>query len=184
MIILLYAFYVAVCLFLIAVVLLQSGKGSDLASAFGAGGSQSAIGARGATTALSRLTTYSAVLFMVLSLTLAIVNSRDVSVMDKAAPVTTKKAPATPASSKTTGDTLPAGADAANPPPEGGISPGPESTEPPSGTEDLHLSAPAGEPEPGAPAGGKATSDDDPIPQAAKPEENLPAPSPTGAPAP
>ncbi|MFN7974543.1 MAG: preprotein translocase subunit SecG [Acidobacteriota bacterium] len=83
MTILLYTIYVLVCLFLIAVVLLQSGKGADLASAFGAGGSQAAIGARSAATALSRLTTYSAVLFMVLSLVLAVRKSKDESVLDR-----------------------------------------------------------------------------------------------------
>ena len=70
----LYTLYILVCFFLITVVLLQSGKGADLASALGGGGSQAAIGARGAATALSRLTTYAAVAFMVLSLVLSILN--------------------------------------------------------------------------------------------------------------
>ncbi len=64
--------YVVVCVFLILVVLLQSGKRADIAGAFGGGGSQTAFGARGAATLLSRLTTISAILFMVLALVLSV----------------------------------------------------------------------------------------------------------------
>ena len=53
--------HVIVCLFLIAVVLLQSGKSGDLAAAFGGQGSQTAFGPRGAASALSRATTWSAI---------------------------------------------------------------------------------------------------------------------------
>ena len=67
--------YVIVCLFLIAVVLLQTGKRADLAGACGGGGSQTAFGTRGAATFLSRMTTVFAVLFMVLSLALSIYSS-------------------------------------------------------------------------------------------------------------
>jgi preprotein translocase subunit SecG len=67
--------YVIVCLFLIAVVLLQTGKRADLAGAFGGGGSQTAFGTRGAATFLSRMTTVFAVLFMILSLSLSIYSS-------------------------------------------------------------------------------------------------------------
>ncbi len=49
--------YVIICFFLILVVLLQQGKGADIAGAFGGGGSQTAFGARGATTFLHKLTT-------------------------------------------------------------------------------------------------------------------------------
>ena len=51
------AVHLVVCLVLIAVVLLQSGKGADLAGAFGGGGSQTAFGPRGAGTFLGKLTT-------------------------------------------------------------------------------------------------------------------------------
>lgn len=64
--------HVIVSLFLIAVVLLQSGKSGDLAAAFGGQGSQTAFGPRGAATALSKATTLSAILFMVTSITLAL----------------------------------------------------------------------------------------------------------------
>ena len=81
--ILLTLLHVAVCVFLILVVLLQTGKSADLAGAFGGGGSQTALGSRGAATILTKLTTTSAVLFMVTSLSLAIVATRRApSIMD------------------------------------------------------------------------------------------------------
>ncbi len=64
--------HVVVCLFLIVVVLLQSGKAGDISAAFGGQGSQAAFGPRGAATALSKATTISAVLFMLTSITLSI----------------------------------------------------------------------------------------------------------------
>ena len=72
MVILITIVHIAVCLFLIIVVLLQSGKSGDIAAAFGGMGSQTAFGPRGAATALSKATTWSAVLFMVTSITLSI----------------------------------------------------------------------------------------------------------------
>lgn len=68
--------HVVVCLFLIAVVLLQSGKSGDLAAAFGGQGSQTAFGPRGAATALSKATTWSAIIFMLTSITLSIFAAR------------------------------------------------------------------------------------------------------------
>jgi preprotein translocase subunit SecG len=68
--------HIAVCLFLIIVVLLQSGKSGDISAAFGGMGSQTAFGPRGAATALSRATTWSAIIFMVTSITLSILVSR------------------------------------------------------------------------------------------------------------
>jgi preprotein translocase subunit SecG len=68
--------HVVVCLFLVVVVLLQSGKAADLAGAFGGMGSQTVFGPRGAATALSRATTASAVLFMVTSLGLSVIATR------------------------------------------------------------------------------------------------------------
>src|SRR5690348_15008419 len=69
--------HVLVCLFLIVVVLLQSGKAADLAGAFGGMGSQTAFGPRGSATVLSKATTISAVLFMVTSLSLSIMATRN-----------------------------------------------------------------------------------------------------------
>jgi preprotein translocase subunit SecG len=68
--------HVIVCLFLIIVVLLQSGKAADLAGAFGGMGSQTAFGPRGSATLLSKATTISAVLFMITSLSLSILATR------------------------------------------------------------------------------------------------------------
>ncbi|MBV9669314.1 MAG: preprotein translocase subunit SecG [Acidobacteriales bacterium] len=76
MIYLVIAIHVLVCLFLIAVVLLQSGQSADLAGAFGGQGSQTAFGSRGAATVLTRATTWAAVLFMITSITLSIMQSR------------------------------------------------------------------------------------------------------------
>ena len=75
MIILLVILHVIVCLFLIGVVLLQQGKSADLASAFGGQGSQTAFGPRGAANLLTRLTTWSAVIFMLTSIGLTIAMS-------------------------------------------------------------------------------------------------------------
>jgi preprotein translocase subunit SecG len=77
MYILLLIVHVIVCLFLIIVVLLQSGKAADLAGAFGGMGSQTAFGPRGSATLLSKATTISAVLFMVTSLSLSIMATRN-----------------------------------------------------------------------------------------------------------
>ena len=66
------ACHVVASLVLILVVLLQSGKAGDLAATFGSTGSQTAFGARGAASVLTRATTVAAVVFMVTSLTLAI----------------------------------------------------------------------------------------------------------------
>ncbi len=77
MYILLWIIHVIVCLFLIIVVLLQSGKAADLAGAFGGAGSQTAFGPRGSATLLSKATTISAILFMVTSLSLSILATRN-----------------------------------------------------------------------------------------------------------
>jgi preprotein translocase subunit SecG len=76
-IILLTILHVLVCLFLIIVVLLQSGKAADLAGAFGGMGSQTAFGPRGSATLLSKATTISAILFMLTSMSLSIFATRD-----------------------------------------------------------------------------------------------------------
>jgi preprotein translocase subunit SecG len=106
MIILLTIIHVVVCIFLVIVVLLQSGKAADLAGAFGGMGSQTAFGPRGAATVLSKATTIAAGLFMVTSLTLAIMATRNAgtgssvlerqkrAVQKNAAPATNPAAPA------------------------------------------------------------------------------------------
>ena len=89
MIILLTIVHVIVCLFLVIVVLVQSGKTADLAGAFGGMGSQTVFGPRGSATVLSKATTLAAALFMITSLTLSILATRGGSggptLLDKAA---------------------------------------------------------------------------------------------------
>jgi preprotein translocase subunit SecG len=62
--------HVIVCVILIVVVLLQHGKSADIAATFGGMGSQTAFGPRGTATALSRLTTWCAIIFMLTSMSL------------------------------------------------------------------------------------------------------------------
>jgi preprotein translocase subunit SecG len=103
MMILITILHVIVCLFLIGVVLLQSGKSADIAAAFGGMGSQTAFGPRSAANALTKATTWAAVIFMLTSFTLAIFASRrstsSGSVLEgtKSAPIS---APATPQQQK------------------------------------------------------------------------------------
>ena len=68
--------HVIVCLFLIGVVLLQQGRSADLAGAFGGQGSQTAFGPRAAANVLTRLTTWSAIIFMLTSISLTVLYSR------------------------------------------------------------------------------------------------------------
>ena len=68
--------HVLVSIFLILVVLVQQGKGADLAGAFGGGGSQTAFGARGATTLLHKLTTGFFIAFVITSMALAVLQAR------------------------------------------------------------------------------------------------------------
>jgi preprotein translocase subunit SecG len=82
--------HVIVCLFLIGVVLLQQGRSADLAGAFGGQGSQTAFGPRAAANVFTRLTTYSAIIFMLTSVTLTVLmvrsGSGSHSVLDKSKP--------------------------------------------------------------------------------------------------
>jgi preprotein translocase subunit SecG len=76
MVMLLTFVHIAVALVLILVVLLQSARGTDLAGAFGGMGSQTAFGPRGTTTFLSKTTAGLAAVFMVTSLSLAVLSNR------------------------------------------------------------------------------------------------------------
>jgi preprotein translocase subunit SecG len=71
--------HVIVSLFLIGVVLLQQGRSADLAGAFGGQGSQTAFGPRAAANVLTRLTTWSAVIFVCTSITLTALYQRSTS---------------------------------------------------------------------------------------------------------
>ncbi len=67
--------HVVVCVALIMIVLLQTGKGADMGAAFGGGGSQTLFGSTGASTFLSKATTVAAIIFMLTSLVLAYLSS-------------------------------------------------------------------------------------------------------------
>jgi preprotein translocase subunit SecG len=68
--------HVIVCFFLIGVVLIQQGRSADLAGAFGGQGSQTAFGPRAAANVLTRLTTWSAIIFMCTSIALVVLFAR------------------------------------------------------------------------------------------------------------
>ncbi len=77
--------HVSVCILLILIVLLQSGKGAEMGASIGGGGSQTFFGAAGPANILTKITTGVAIIFMVTSLTLAYLSGHqaDSSVMTK-----------------------------------------------------------------------------------------------------
>jgi len=87
------------CFVLVLVILLQQGKGGDIASAFGGGASQAVFGARSGATVLSRATQISAALFIVAALALSIIGQRGPSSVlgDRPGPAPLAPAPASPA---------------------------------------------------------------------------------------
>jgi preprotein translocase subunit SecG len=93
--------YVLVCLVLSMVILLQQGRGGDIASAFGGSSSQAAFGARSGATLLTKATSIAAVLFMLFALTLSVLGqrggSRSILSGTPAPAATTTPAPAAPA---------------------------------------------------------------------------------------
>jgi preprotein translocase subunit SecG len=103
--------HVLACLFLIAVVLLQQGKGQDLASAFGGGATQTAFGPRGSANILSRATTILAGVFMVTSLSLSVLRPRGAGFLDQVpvapAPAAAPAAGTGPASAPGTSPAVP-----------------------------------------------------------------------------
>ena len=132
------AVYVLVCLFLIGVILLQQGKGGDIANAFGGGGSQAVFGARSGATLLTRATSVLAALFVILSMVLTAWGQRGsgsvVGGIDAPPPTPVTLPPATPAPlTPPAGTTAPAtqpatppadgAAGTTTPPPAGGAPP-------------------------------------------------------------
>jgi preprotein translocase subunit SecG len=92
------AVHTLVCLAIIGIVLLQAGKGADIGSAFGGGGSQAVFGSMGTPTILGKITTVVAILFMITSFSLAKLSSRAQSVVPATAPAPAETpAPAAPA---------------------------------------------------------------------------------------
>src|SRR6266542_3329031 len=79
--------HVLVSFVIIALVLLQAGKGADIGSAFGGGGSQAVFGSMGTPTVLGKLTTAVAIAFMVTSFSLAMLaHKRALTIMPATAP--------------------------------------------------------------------------------------------------
>jgi preprotein translocase subunit SecG len=105
--------HIVVSFFMIAVVLLQSGKGAEMGASFGSSGSQSVFGAGGGTTFLSKMTTGAAVIFMLTSLTLAYISGQpsSSSIMSNkskpAAVVPAQQAPSAPAQAAPTAPAVP-----------------------------------------------------------------------------
>ena len=107
--------HILVCIAMIVIVLLQSGKGAEMGASFGTGGSQSVFGASGGTTFMSKLTTGAAIIFMLTSLTLAYEssNASNSSIMSsraaqKAAPAKSAAPAATPGQPQTAAPAKPA----------------------------------------------------------------------------
>ncbi|MFI5116987.1 MAG: preprotein translocase subunit SecG [Terriglobales bacterium] len=100
MVVLITVIHIVVCLFLIIVVLLQSGQSADIAAAFGGMGSQTAFGTRTAATVLSKATTWAAIMFMITSITLSVFATRHAnrtgSVLEGSRPAPVKSAPMQP----------------------------------------------------------------------------------------
>jgi preprotein translocase subunit SecG len=112
--------HVLMCFGIIAIVLLQAGKGADIGSAFGGAGSQAVFGSMGTPTVLGKITGAIAIIFTLTSFSLAILGGeRSSSVVREAPPVSAPAAPATPGTPPTSGGTAPstsAPATAAPPP--------------------------------------------------------------------
>ena len=108
MYIVLVSVYILICFFLILVVLLQQGKGADIAGAFGGGGSQTAFGARGATTFLHKLTTGAFIGFILLSVLLTILDRHQRSTVMSTLPAKGGAAQKAPAPAPGTGKVVPA----------------------------------------------------------------------------
>jgi preprotein translocase subunit SecG len=110
--------HVIVSVFLIIVVLLQSGKAADLAGAFGGLGSQTVFGPRGSATVLTRATTISAIIFMLTSLGLSLLSTGGPvgggsgvgsDILDKMSAPSSSSAPATPGKAATPAAPAPGG---------------------------------------------------------------------------
>ncbi len=105
--------HVIVCIALIMIILLQSGKGADMGAAFGGGSSQTLFGSSGASGFLGKATTVAVIVFMLTSLSLAYISSHrigDSVVMEQKAPEEKQPAPAEPEKSVPSkpGESLPA----------------------------------------------------------------------------
>jgi len=123
MTILLIIFHILICLALVMIVLLQTGKGADMGATFGGGSSQTLFGSTGASTFLTKSTTLVAVAFMLTSLCLAYIstNKTGTSIMkDVENPVKEVAIPVGEVEVPVPIDQIPATADSVQPSAEGG----------------------------------------------------------------
>jgi preprotein translocase subunit SecG len=88
--------HILVCVALIMIVLLQTGKGASMGAAFG-GSSQTVFGSGGAATFLTKLTTIAAAVFMITSLLLAFLHGPKTSTSVVGNPVEAAPKQAAPA---------------------------------------------------------------------------------------
>jgi preprotein translocase subunit SecG len=88
--------HIVVCILLILIVLLQTGKGADIGAAFGGGSSQTLFGSAGPAGFFTKITTGVAVIFMVTSIALAYMYSHRAGVSPVRETVPAKTAPAPP----------------------------------------------------------------------------------------
>src|ERR671934_1407406 len=94
MVIALTVIHVLMCLAIIAIVLLQAGKGADIGSAFGGAGSQAVFGSMGTPTVRGKIPTAVAIVFTLTSFSLALMGGeRGGSVVREAPPVSAPAAP-------------------------------------------------------------------------------------------
>ena len=93
--------HVLACFGIIGIVLLQSGKGADIGSAFGGAGSQAVFGSMGTPTLLGKITTGIAIVFTLTSFSLAMLGGDRSSSVIREAPSAPASAPAAPAAPAT-----------------------------------------------------------------------------------
>lgn len=126
--------HIIVCIALIMIVLLQTGKGADMGAAFGGGSSNTLFGATGASTFLSKMTTVAAVVFMLTSLILAYkaTNRSNSSILSDqpAVETTTETAPPAETVPQTTTDTAAPAAESTTTEPAPDAAPAQETTAP------------------------------------------------------
>jgi preprotein translocase subunit SecG len=112
--VLLILIHVIICIALIMIVLLQTGKGADMGAVFGGGGSQTLFGSGGASTFLGKATTVAAIIFMLTSFALAFLSGHH-----SGNSVVLDKRPATERPAATPPPVVPGKTDSAGVPPTG-----------------------------------------------------------------
>lgn len=99
----LYIIHVLVCIAMLPIILLQSGKGGGVSATFGGGGAGTVFGSRGASSFLTKMTSGAAIVFMITSMTLSWYASKSRSVVSSEPELPAKAAEVTPS-----GDQVPA----------------------------------------------------------------------------